>query len=458
MSSLSPERWREVSPYLDQVLDLAETDRPAWLQSLRARQPELAAVLQELLNEHSAANRQHFLEGTMLYEAVPRSSVGQKIGPYTLISSIGEGGMGSVWLAERSDGRFERRVAIKFLRFSLASQGAASRFKREGMILGQLSHPHIAELIDAGITANSEPYLVLEHVEGENIVEYCERRHLSLEARIRLFLDVLRAVAHAHANLIVHRDLKPSIVLVRNDGQVKLLDFGIAKLLAPDGVPDGTLLTKEAGAALTPLFGAPEQVSGGPVTTATDVYALGVLLYLLLTGCHPAGTEQISPARLLKAIVETEAPRASEAVLSADARQTGVKDGTAAKLRSSLRGDLDTILSKALKKNPAERYSSVPAFADDLERYLKQQPIHARPDSLSYRAAKFVRRNCSARRLMLNCARPDPTMSTQPSQRTSWPGFFLLSRNTPRPKRSSARLSRPSERYSEQSIPTRCAP
>jgi eukaryotic-like serine/threonine-protein kinase len=303
--------------------------------------------------------------------------------------------MGSVWLAQRSDGRFERQVAIKFLHFSVAAGGGLERFTREGRILGQLRHPHIAELIDAGVTPKGEPYLVLEHVEGERIDEYCESHRLGVEARIRLFVDVLSAVAHAHTNLIVHRDIKPSNVLVTADGEVKLLDFGIAKLLANDATPGlATMLTMADGGALTPQFAAPEQVAGGGITTATDVYALGVLLYALLTGQHPAGPGPHSPAELVKAIVESEPPRASDAIGGEQRKTIAEKRGsTPEKLRRELRGDLDTIVHKALKKKPHERYTSVTALADDLRRYLKHEPISARPDSFTYRAGKFVHRN-----------------------------------------------------------------
>jgi len=395
MPTLSPERWQQISPYLDEVLGLQEPQRTTWLESFRLEKPELARLLEELLNEHSALDRNHFLEGSPVQKAFHSSLVGQNIGAYTLISPIGEGGMGSVWLAERSDGRFERRVAVKFLRLSVAAHGGAERFKREGMILGQLAQAHIAELIDAGVSPNGEPYLVLEHVEGEHIDEYCDQRRLSLDARIRLFLDVAGAVAQAHGNLIVHRDLKPSNVLVRNDGEVKLLDFGIAKLLAEDATSTGaSVLTQQGGGALTPQFAAPEQITGGVISTAIDVYALGVLLYLLLTGKHPTGSGHNSTAELVKAIVETEAPRASECVMAAEGSAIAEQRGTTAeKLRQDLRGDLDTILRKTLKKNPAERYTSVTALADDLRRYLKQEPISARPDSFSYRTAKFLRRN-----------------------------------------------------------------
>jgi eukaryotic-like serine/threonine-protein kinase len=394
MATLSPERWREISPYLDQVLSRAEDERGAWLESLRPEKPEIAALLDQLLHAHRAAAQEHFLE-RQPHLPTESSFAGQVIGAYRLTSPIGQGGMGSVWLAERSDGRFERRVAVKFLHFSLALTGAA-RFKREGLILGQLAHPHIAELIDAGVTDRGEPYLVLEHVKGEPIDQYCDNLHLDIECRIKIFLDVLSAVAHAHGSLIVHRDLKPSNVLVRNDGQVKLLDFGIAKLLGEEsGSTEATLLTMQGASALTPLFAAPEQVTGAPITTATDVYALGVLLFQLLTGQHPAGDSTCSAAEVVKAVVETETGRASDAVASsADIEAIAGKRSTSReRLPRQLRGDLDTIITKTLKKNPAERYSSVTALAEDLRRYLKREPISARPDSFMYRGGKFARRN-----------------------------------------------------------------
>lgn len=394
MFTLNPDRWREISPYLDEILSLPEQERAKWFDSFRRQRPDLAELIQELLNEQSALAKERFLERAPVTPVSEASLVGRIVGAYKLVSPIGQGGMGSVWLAERSDGRFERQVAVKFLNFAVAAQGA-ERFKREGSILGRLAHPHIAELMDAGVTANGEPYLVLEHVEGEPIDEYCDRSSLDVNARVRLFLDVLSAVAQAHANLVVHRDIKPSNVLVRSDGCLKLLDFGIAKLLSDDAKSAAaTLLTVEGGGALTPQFAAPEQITGGAITTATDVYALGVLLYLLLTGRHPAGPPTQSTAALVKAILDTEPRRASEAVDSEDAAAAATKRATMPdKLRRQLCGDLDTIVAKALKKNPAERYSSVSALADDLQRTLRHEPIAARPDTFAYRAAKFVRRN-----------------------------------------------------------------
>jgi serine/threonine-protein kinase len=398
MPTLSPDDWQALSPYLDQALTMTEEQRAEWLRSIGNQDRALASRLGALLDEHRKLNQEGFLEKGRV--ALPATSglVGQTLGPYTLISQIGDGGMGTVWLAERNDGRFERRVAVKFIHIALMGREGEARFKREGNILGKLAHPHIAELVDAGVTTGGQPYLILEYVEGESIDRYCDQRKLDVEARIRLFLDVLVAVAHAHANVIVHRDIKPSNVLVSNDGVVKLLDFGIAKLLEGDGtVAAATMLTGEGGSSMTPEYAAPEQLTGGRITTATDVYALGVLLYVLLTGQHPAGKGVRSAADLVKAIVDTEPIRPSDVVVTAQDEATTSAAATRAttpeKLTRQLRGDLDTILAKALKKNPVERYGSVTALADDLGRYLRNEPILARPDAFSYRASKFVRRN-----------------------------------------------------------------
>jgi len=400
MSTFSPEQWRILGPYLEQALEMGDRERAGWLASIRERDSTLAAQLASLLDEHERLSQEGFLENSPAAPTNGPGLAGQTIGAYTLLSQIGQGGMGSVWLAERSDGRFDRRVAVKFLNIALLGQGGEERFKREGRILGRLAHPHIAELVDAGVSPSGPPYLVLEYVEGDHIDRYCDDHRLEVEARLRLFLDVAGAVAHAHANLIVHRDLKPSNVLVSKDNQVKLLDFGIAKLLEGEGQEgEATLLTVQGGRAMTPEYAAPEQVTGAPVTTATDVYALGVLLYVLLTGQHPAGDGPHSPADLVKAIVDTEPRRLSDIVTSskADGETTTAnaarRTATPDKLRRLLRGDIDTIVAKALKKNPQERYSSVTAFADDIARYLKHEPISARPDTVAYRASKFLRRH-----------------------------------------------------------------
>src|SRR5579863_711692 len=395
MSTLSPEQWQVLSPYLDQALAMPDDARAAWLASLGEKDPALVVQLRALLDEHRVLAQEGFLENGRWTLPDSVGLAGQTLGPYTLVSRIGQGGMGSVWLARRSDGRFERKAAVKFVNIALAGSATEERCKGEGRILGRLTHLHIAELLDAGISSAGQPYLILEYVDGPTIDQYCDQHRLDLEARVRLFLDVLAAVAHAHANLIVHRDLKPPNVLVTTGGEVKLLDFGIAKLLEGEGQTGAaTLLTFEGGSALTPEYAAPEQLTGQPVTTATDVYALGVLFYLLLSGRHPAGAGPHSPAELLKSVLEIEPPRVSDAAIAgAGKRIAENRDSTPDRLRRQLRGDLDTIVGKALKKNPQERYPSVTALAEDLRRYLKHEAISARPDTFAYRATKFLRRN-----------------------------------------------------------------
>jgi serine/threonine-protein kinase len=391
------DEWRLLSPLLDQALALDGEERQTWI---KAQEPEIAYRLEILLLEHSVLASDGFLEtGIVDLPSTTATLAGQTIGAFEVVSQIGQGGMGSVWLARRSDGRFERQVALKFLNIALLGKEGEDRFKREGKILALLAHRHIAELIDAGVTAAGQPYLVLEYVEGDQIDRYCDQHQLDLHTRIRLFLHVLDAVAAAHANLIVHRDLKPSNVLVRKDGDVKLLDFGIAKLIEAENNPGLQTAPTIGGSPLTPEYAAPEQLKGEPITVSTDVYALGVLLYLLLTGRHPAGEGQSSPAGLVRTIVECEPLRPSDAVAvpGTNAGDTAaralLRSASVEKLRRALRGDLDTILAKALKKDPRERYASVGAFADDLRHYLKCEPIEARPDTLMYRAGKFARRN-----------------------------------------------------------------
>jgi serine/threonine protein kinase len=397
------DQWHVLSSYLDEALAMTDEERAAWLAALRLQQPVIANQVEMLLLERSVLAEEGFLE-RLLVERPPASSVaGQSVGPYKLVSQLGQSGMSSVWLAERNDGLFERRVVVKFLNIALMGKVGEERFRREGRILSLLVHPYIAELLDAGVSKTGQPFLVLDYIEGDHIDRHCDKRKLDIHARLRLFLDVLSAVAQAHVNLIVHRDLKPPNVLVRNDGQVKLLDFGIAKLLEDEReAVQPTQLTVEGGRAMTPEYAAPEQLKGEAVTTATDVYALGVLLYLLLTGQHPAGPGPYTPADLIRSIVDSEPARPSDAVVSKRLdRETlttnaARRSATPDKLCRQLRGDLDTIVMKALKKEPKERYASVTAFAEDVRRYLRNEPIRARPDTFAYRAVKFVRRNRAA--------------------------------------------------------------
>jgi eukaryotic-like serine/threonine-protein kinase len=458
MPMLDPTRWQALSPHLDAAFEVTGVERERWLRALEEREPTIAADLRQLLAEHDALDKEGFLSAPPPHPTDPglsrpvisvsesgefdterrqgdrrrveridriersparrhflkdtngTSLIGQKVGAYTIVSPIGHGGMGSVWLAKRSDGRFEGFVAVKFLNASLLGRKGEERFRREGTIVARLSHPSIARLIDAGVSSTGQPYLVLEYVQGVHIDQYCDNNRLDLRGRIKLFLDVITAVAHAHANLVIHRDIKPSNVLVRTHdtdraGSVTLLDFGIAKLIERDTDTDPEpLLTQESRWAMTPAFAAPEQLTGGAVTTATDVYALGVLLYILLGGQHPAGPGFKSPAELIEIVVNSEAPRLSEALTRTktaggdDALTTmAVARGMSLdRLRRALRGDLETIVATALKKDPRERYPTVLALADDLQRYLDRRPIRARPDTLMYRTRTFVRRHFPA--------------------------------------------------------------
>ena len=383
--------WRLMSPLLDRALDIDRDERNALLAELRTAQPDVATALEEALHEHDRLARAGFLETPpATHPAVPPPLAGTLVGAYTLEKRLGAGGMGSVWLARRSDGRFEGAVAVKLLHVAVLDAGGAQRFTREGSFLARLSHPHIARLLDAGVTEAGQPYLVLEHVEGVRIDEYADSRTLDLRARLDLFLQVADAVSHAHAHLIVHRDLKPGNILVDEHGQVKLLDFGIAKLVDGSGADDTVI-----GRAWTPAYAAPEQVRDEPVTVATDVYALGVLLYDLLVEAHPTGTGCTTPAEFARALVEHD-PIAPSVGLAAHptAASVAVHRGTTRQaLLRSLHGDLDNIVVKALQKAPERRYASAAAFAEDIGRYLRDEPVVARPDRWGYRAGKFIRRH-----------------------------------------------------------------
>jgi serine/threonine protein kinase/tetratricopeptide (TPR) repeat protein len=392
-----------LDPLLEQVLDLDADEREIRLAAMRLERPALARELEALLTEESRLEARGFLQSDEylgLSGELP-SLAGLRIGAYTLGEPIGRGGMGSVWLARRTDGRFEGKAAVKLLNLALLDSVGVERFAREGTVLAQLTHPNIARLLDAGVTDAGQPFLVLEHVEGLRIDLYCDEHRLGPMPRLALCRQVLEAVAHAHAHLIVHRDLKPSNILVTSDGNVKLLDFGIAKLLeAESSAAERSELTARGGLTFTPEYAAPEQVLGGPITTATDVYSLGVLMYLLLTGRHPTSGGSLTTAGHLSGILDTEPLRMSVAVAGSGAvspedlaQAAAARGSTVERLRRLYRGDLDNILAKALKKDPTQRYPTVTAFADELERFFQHQPVQARPDSFGYRARKFVRRN-----------------------------------------------------------------
>lgn len=372
MASIDRSTWLRLEPLLDQALDLPTHERAAFVKRIHERNPDLARTLTALLVQDEEAERAQFLE-----PPVAPSLAGLELSGWTLERPLGQGGMGSVWLARRSDGRFEGRAAIKLLNMTLVRASGLERFRREGSILARLTHPDIARLLDAGVSPAGQPYLVLEHVDGTRIDEWAEAQRLTVRSRVTLFLQVLDALSHAHASLVIHRDLKPSNILVRSDGRVKLLDFGIATLLSDPGdggdrTPRRGIIEPDAvtleGAALTPEYAAPEQATRGPITTSVDIYSAGVLLYLLISGRHPTAEGCKTRDEILAALVERQP------------------------LLLGL-GDLDAITAKTLAKDPAERYRTVGELADDLSRWLRHEPVRARPSAWSYRARKFVRRN-----------------------------------------------------------------
>jgi eukaryotic-like serine/threonine-protein kinase len=380
-SSLGLPPWALIAPYLDEVLDLQRSERESWLAKFSERQPALVQTMRELLAELDTLKAGGFLEGAPPRPASATADLtGRPIGAYTIDRLLSRGGMGEVWVASRSDGRFEGRCAIKFVDQSIGYPKLTERFNREGRLLARLVHPNIARLLDAGVIEDGRQYLALEYVDGERIDDYCNSRALSVAARVRLFLDVVSAVSHAHSCLIIHRDLKPTNVLVSRDGVVKLLDFGIAKLLSAEYTAAGQDQTRIEETVLTPEYAAPEQLLGEAPSTATDVYQLGILLYVLLTGKLPF--EASSRAERIKAATENPSPRASEAA--------------SGPLRKQLQGDLDAIVSMAMRKDPRERYATAAALHEDLQRYLDGEVVHARSGAALYHARKFIRRHRAA--------------------------------------------------------------
>lgn len=394
--------WQELSALYEQADDLDGAALAAWLASPRIAGHAQLAALRRML---AARER---LRGSDFLEAPPRLAqdapagvetqglrAGLPIGPYRLLRPLGAGGMAEVWLAERSDGAFQRRVAIKLMFRQIGSaarDSVAQHFERERDILASLDHPNIAALHDAGVTPSGQPWLALEYVEGRPLVDWCDQARLGIAARVRLFRQVLLAVQHAHAKLVMHRDLKPANILVADGGQVHLLDFGIAKLLEPgEGAQADTELTRAAGRLMTPLYASPEQLRGEPLTIACDVYALGVVLYELLSGERPYEVRAESAARLEQAILEAE-PRAPSrrALGTLAAEQRGL---SVPALRKALAGDLDAIVLQALAKQPARRYASAEAMLADIDRWLDGEPVKAHAPGALYRWGKFVRRN-----------------------------------------------------------------
>jgi serine/threonine protein kinase len=415
---LTPERWAQIRQIFDGALERSEVDRAAYLRVVCARDDELRREVESLLSSHDSAG--DFLDKpaasfagttqTMISSGIDIQEYppGHRVGTYELQKCIGRGGMGSVWLATRPDNEFKKQVAIKLVKRGMDTQEILRRFRLERQVLAGLTHPNIAALIDGGSTPDGLPYLVMEYVDGIRIDRYCEQHKSTITERLKMFRDVCAAVQYAHGNLVVHRDLKAGNILVTADGMPKLLDFGIAKLMRTEF---DTLAAAETRPELRPMtldYASPEQVRGESITTATDVYSLGVLLYKLLTGKSPYGLNARSDSALRKAICEQEPLKPSAVVLTdekavipeatqkIDLTHEETRDKARRRLKKKLAGDLDMIVLMALRKEPLRRYASVEQFSEDIRRYLEGRPVIARSDTFGYRAARFLRRNVVA--------------------------------------------------------------
>lgn len=383
---MQPDRFRQIDALLDTLLDLPVEEHDAYVVRATVADAEMGDELRRRLEAYRSSV--DFLEHPALELAAPllqaardaasatsAASRVERVGPYRIVRELGSGGMGTVFLAVRDDGQFEQRVALKVIRHALAhTPGLVARFLEERRILAVLEHPGIARLLDGGVTEDGAPWFAMEYVDGEPLDQYCDARALSVEQRLTLFASVCTAVQYAHQHLVVHRDLKPSNVLVTSDGAVKLLDFGIAKLLDPLDALDADAPRTE-WQAMTPEYAAPEQVRGGPVTTQTDVYSLGVMLYALLAGRRPYEVRGLSPAEMERIVCEVDPSPPSSA------------------LHYRLHADIDAIVMQALRKEPARRYASTTELLDDLSRFRTMRPVLARPDSVGYRLKKFTLRH-----------------------------------------------------------------
>jgi eukaryotic-like serine/threonine-protein kinase len=387
---LSTTEWAVALRLLEEALDMPASHMQAWLAAVPAEWAHLRPALQQLLEDRRAIERDDFLrelpafvpgggQGAALSGPASGFAAGQQIGPYRLLRELGAGGMAAVWLAERADAAHGRQVALKLPWLGARAVQMGERFVRERRILSALTHLHIAGVLDAG-TDGGQPWLALEYVDGLPLTRWADEHGLDVPARLRLIQQVLAAVQHAHAQLVIHRDIKPGNVLVDRSGQVKLLDFGVAKLLDDDGATQDTALTQAGGRVLTPQYASPEQMAGLPLGTASDVYALGVLMHELLTGQLPYILKRATPAALEEAVLDARTRRPSAVAPDPATRR-------------ALRGDVDTIVAKALAVRPSDRYASADALSQDIERHLQSQPILARPASLGYRLSRLFKRH-----------------------------------------------------------------
>lgn len=403
---MADDLWKRADRILEEALDRSGGERAAFLDAACASDPELRALVGRLLADAEAEHPtlERGVADAVFAQAIETSLEGTVVGRYRVVREIGRGGMAIVYLAERVDDDFHQKVALKLLKRGLDTEEVVRRFLQERQILAAASHPDVARLLDGGVTADGRPFLAMEYVDGVPIDRYCDERRLSVDARLRLFARVGRAVAAAHRSLVVHRDIKPHNILVTADGDVKLLDFGIAKVLEPDAAAD---LTRTRTTFLTPAYASPEQVSGGTITTATDIYQLGLLLYRLLTGRSPYRIPGADSEALRRAVLESAPtrPSASTGPYGGDDENEGVvstvdlcraRATTPRALQRKLRGDLDNIVMTALRKEPERRYGTVAELVADVEHHLAGRPVSARPDTLAYRTSKFVARHKAA--------------------------------------------------------------
>jgi eukaryotic-like serine/threonine-protein kinase len=386
-----------VEALFEEVEALPIEEREARLEEVFRGEPELANEVRRLLASHR--RRGGILDRPVPLEALPpppRTRLPRPVGPYRIVREVGRGGMAVVFLAERADGQFRRRVALKLLRGEHDPEELHRRLEAERQILAALEHPNIAHLLDGGLTEDGRPYLVMEFVEGAPITGHCDGLRLSVEARLRIFLTVARAVHHAHARLVVHRDLKPSNIMVNTSGEVRLLDFGIAKVLDPEGIglSGGEAPATRTGVRLlTPEYASPEQLRGEPTSVSNDIWGLGVILYELLSGTRPFQQGDDRFPELERRVLEVDPRRPSARVMEGSEENAACRGVSRKALHRILEGDLDRIVAMALRKDPARRYASAEQFAEDVERFLEGRPVRAQPDRAAYRMGKFLRRH-----------------------------------------------------------------
>jgi serine/threonine protein kinase len=414
---MTPEHWKQVKEIFNAALDRSVDEREAFLDEACGGDLSLRQQGERLINIHQqagdfiedrAATTQDSLLTNEFVTLAPDPMIGRQVGAYRLVREIGRGGMGAVYLAVRADDQYQKRVALKLVKRGMGTKDILRRFRHERQILAGLNHPYIAQLLDGGTTEDGLPYFVMEYVEGQPITNYCDTHKLTIAERLKLFRQVCAAAQYAHQNLVVHRDLKPSNILITADGAPKLLDFGIAKLLNPELSAQAIDPTVTALRLMTPEYASPEQVRGEPVTTASDVYSLGIVLYELLTGHRPYRLKSRMPHDILRTVCEEEPERPSTVIdrVEAGASAEGAthiplapeivsrtREGQPDKLRRRLQGDLDNIVLMAMRKEPQRRYATVNQLSEDIRRHLEGLPVVARKVTFGYRLQKFIARH-----------------------------------------------------------------